>query len=138
MTKAVLKTVENDFDVKDFLNALTDETQRSDSFKLLEWMAGITKETPKMWGSFIIGFGNKHLKYESGRELEWFKIGFSPRKGVISIYLPLTTEGFVKYGEMKNLGKYKIGKGCLYIKKLSDVDEHELKSLIKSTLRDNK
>ena len=138
MAKVVLKTVENDSDVISFLETIQDESQRADCLTLLKWMEDFTQVEPKMWGTSIIGFGNKHLIYESGRELDWFDIGFSPRKGKITLYLPLTSEGFEKYSEMKKLGKYKTGKGCLYIKGLSDVDEQELKSLIKSTLRDNK
>jgi hypothetical protein len=75
---AELKTKLNDASVTDFLNGIKDETKRADSFEILKMMQQVTKQEPKMWGSSIIGFGNIHLKYKSGRELEWFTIGFSP------------------------------------------------------------
>ena len=82
-----------------------------------------------MWGSAIIGFGNVHLKYESGRELDWFKMGFSPRKQAITLY-GVNAKG--KTELLKKLGKHKTGKGCLYINKLTDVDTAVLKKIIES------
>jgi len=91
-------------------------------------MQFVSKSEPKMWGSAIIGFGDLHYKYASGREADWFKVGFSPHKQQISLYIL----GAVKNEEMLvKLGKYKTGKGCLYIKKLSDINDKILKQLIK-------
>src|SRR5205809_6219421 len=118
MAKAELKTKKNEASVEGFLNAIKDEQKRKDSFTILQMMQKATGEKPKLWGASIIGFGNVHLKYESGRELDWFTIGFSPRKANLTLY------GIKNSGEplLKKLGKYKEGKGCLYINKLSDVD----------------
>ena len=87
-----------------------------------------------MWGTSIIGFCDTVLKYESGRELDWFKIGFSPRKANLTLY-GLTIQSPEQAKLLEKLGKYKTGKGCLYIKRLSDVDEGVLEKLIKSTLK---
>jgi hypothetical protein len=122
---AELKTKINDASVTDFLNTIENEEKRSDSFEILKLMQQVTKQEPKMWGSSIIGFGNVHLKYESGRELDWFITGFSPRKQNLSLY------GLPHTDELKKLGKYKTGGGCIYINKLKDVDAKVLKELIK-------
>jgi hypothetical protein len=85
-----------------------------------------------MWGDSIIGFGKCHLKYASGRELDWFYVGFSPRKASLSLYL---TCDLSQYGKLlKRLGKYKSGKGCLYVKTLDDVDRDVLKQLIAASI----
>ena len=83
---AELKTKLNDASVTDFLNGIKDEGKRTDSFEIVKMMQQVTKQEPKMWGSSIVGFGNVHLKYESGRELDWFVIGFSPRKQDLTLY----------------------------------------------------
>jgi len=125
---AELKTKLNDSSVEDFINALTDETKKRDSFKLLQIMQEITGKPPKMWGDSIIGFDSYHYKYDSGREGDFFITGFSPRKQALSIYI---MAGFSRYKElMSQLGKYKTGKSCLYVKNLDAVDEGILKSLI--------
>ena len=126
---AELKTKLNDASVTDFLNKIENEEKRKDSFEILKLMQQVTGQEPKMWGSSIIGFGNVHLKYESGRELDWFITGFSPRKQNLSLYgLPHTEE-------LKKLGKYKTGGGCLYVNKLKDVDIKVLKELIKQSVK---
>ena len=123
-----LKTKKNNADVLDFINAVEDEVQRKDSLKLLHIFTGITKEQPKMWGSAIIGFGHYHYVYESGREGDWMLAAFSPRKAALTLYL---TTGFeMNQDLLAKLGKYKLGKGCLYVKRLSDVDESVLTQLI--------
>ena len=133
MAKAELKTKLNDANVESFLNGVADEQQRADSFKVLELMRKITSEEPKMWGPSIIGFGSHHLKYASGRELDWMLVGFSPRKGNLTLYI---TDGFANYGDlMAKLGKHKTGKSCLYIKRLSDVDENVLGELTASSIK---
>jgi hypothetical protein len=129
---AELKTKLNDASVTDFLNGVKDEQKRADSFEILKMMQQITKQEPKMWGSSIIGFGNTHLKYESGRELDWFVIGFSPRKQDLTLY---GLGNWMESDLMKKLGKHKTGKGCLYINKLKDVDAKALKELIKLSFK---
>ncbi len=125
---AELKTKPNDKSVEDFLNSIENEQKRKDSFAILEIMKELTNAPPKMWGSSIIGFGNYHYKYRSGREGDWFLAGFSPRKQNLTIYM---MSDFVKQDELlSKLGKHKTGKSCLYIKKLSDVDEHVLRKMI--------
>ena len=127
MAKSELKTKKNEASVEDFLNAIKDERQRNDSFTILQMMKKATGEEPKMWGPSIIGFGNVHLKYESGRELDWFKMGFSPRKQNLTLY-GVNSRGQTEL--LKKLGKHKAGNGCLYINKLSDVDAAVLKKII--------
>jgi len=126
---AELKTKLNDASVTDFLNEIENEEKRKDSFEILKLMQRVTGQEPKMWGSSIIGFGNVHLKYESGRELDWFITGFSPRKQNLSLY------GLPHTDELKKLGKYKTGGGCLYVNKLKDVDIKVLKELIKQSVK---
>ena len=126
---AELKTKLNDASVTDFLNKIENEEKREDSFEILKLMQQVTGQEPKMWGSSIIGFGNVHLKYESGRELDWFITGFSPRKQNLSLY------GLPHTDELKKLGKYKTGGGCLYVNKLKDVDIKVLKELIKQSVK---
>lgn len=122
------KTVANKLSVKSFLDAVEDEKKRLDSYALLETMHRITGETGVMWGTSIVGFGAYHYKYESGREGDMPKIGFSPRKQNLTMYI---MPGFSRYDElMSKLGKYKIGKACLYIKKLEDVDREVLEELL--------
>lgn len=128
---AELKTKQTEQSVPAFLETLPDEAQRQDSFTLLEIFQRATGAEPKLWGDSIIGFGNIHLKYASGRELDWFLAGFSPRKQALTLYL---TQGNLDSIEMlKQLGKYKTGKGCLYIKRLADVDRQVLEELIRET-----
>jgi len=127
MAKAELKTKKNETSVKDFLNSIKEEQKREDSFTILKMMEKATGDPPKMWGTAIIGFGNVQLKYESGRELDWFKMGFSPRKQNITLY-GVNSKGQTDL--LKKLGRHKTGKGCLYINKLSDVDTAVLKKII--------
>ncbi len=109
--------------VEVFLNSIENETRRLDSLVILELMKKITGELPVLWGSSLIGFGKVHYKYKSGREGDWFHVGFSPRKQSLTIYI---IPGF----DMNKLGKYKTGKGCLYINKLTDIDMDVLTTLI--------
>ena len=125
---ADVKTKPTDNSVTDFLNSVEDEKKRADSFKILEMMREVTGDEPKMWGPSIVGFGDYHYKYESGREGDFFLTGFSPRKQNLTLYI---MAGFKRYEElMAKLGKYKTGKSCLYIKKLEDVDPDVLKTLV--------
>ena len=122
------KTKPTDQDVIDFLNDVEHKTRRQDGFTLLEMMQEITGEEAVMWGS-IIGFGSYHYKYESGREGDMPLIGFSPRKQSMTLYI---MPGFDDYEDLLGkLGKHKIGKACLYVNKLADVDADVLRKLIK-------
>ena len=133
---AELKTKKTEASVDDFLNRLPSEQTRKDCFEIVKIMKQATKEEPKMWGSSIIGFGSVHLKYASGRELDWMRIGFSPRKQNLTLYLML---GAGNYGALlKKLGKHTTGKGCLYIKKLADVDTKVLKELVNVSVKSAK
>lgn len=125
---AELKTKPSDENVVQFLNKIEDPTKRNDSFQLLDMMSEISKSEPKIWGGSIVGFGDYRYKYSTGREGDWFYIGFAPRKDSLSLYL---IKGFEDEGILLGkLGKHKIGRGCLYIKKLSEVDLEILKMLI--------
>ena len=127
---AELKTKATTASVNDFLNSIKPEQKKEDGFRLLELMKEATGEKPVIWGSSIIGFGKYHYKSKrSTQEGDWPLIGFSPRKQNLSLYI---MSGFdEKEDLLKKLGKHKTSVGCLYINKLSDVDEKVLKSLIK-------
>ena len=129
MAKAEIKTKETDASVEDFLNRLADEQQRADARKIIGMMKNVTGDKPKMWGAAIIGFGNRvYTSPTTGREVDWMKIGFSPRKGNLSLYV---LNGSADQANLlEKLGKHKTGKGCLYVKKLSDVDETVLEKVI--------
>jgi hypothetical protein len=131
---AQIKTKETSASVEDFINSVKDETKRNDSLTILKLMQKASKEKPKMWGSSMIGFGNKIYKSPAtGREVEWFKIGFSPRKANISLHLVLDIKKHD--AELKKLGKHKTGAGCLYINKLDDVDVKILEKLINTAAK---
>jgi hypothetical protein len=130
------KTIPTRASVEDFLKDIEPAQRRLDGFELLEIMKEITKEKPVMWGSSIVGFGSVHYKYKSGREGEWFKVGFSPRKKSLSVYI---MSGFDPLKDLlEKLGKHKLGKGCLYINKLDDIDMDVLRDLIKKSLAELK
>jgi hypothetical protein len=128
---AELKTKVNEASVEDFLSSIEGEKKRKDAFEILELMQEVTKETPKMWGDSIVGFGSYHYKYASGHEGDMCLTGFSPRKQDLTIYI---NTGFEPHKElMEQLGKYKTGKVCLYIKKLEDIKLPVLKKLVKAS-----
>ena len=130
---AEIKTKATKVSVKKFIDAVEDEQKRKDSYVLVDIMKRITKEEPKMWGPSIIGFGKYEYRYESGHGGEMCITGFSPRKAAFSIYL---LAGPDKSPElMKKLGKYKMGKACLYVKRLSDIDVKVLEELIKVSVK---
>ncbi|MEJ5245215.1 MAG: DUF1801 domain-containing protein [Bacteroidota bacterium] len=136
MSKLVkIKTQQTTANVEVFVNNLGNEQQRADSFSLIEMMKKISGEEPKMWGTSIIGFGNKIYKSpKTGREVDWFLVGFSPRKTKLSLYLNID---FNKHKEdLLKLGKFKTGVGCLYINKLTDVNLEQLEKLINIALQD--
>ncbi|MEN0053797.1 MAG: DUF1801 domain-containing protein [Mucilaginibacter sp.] len=126
------KTTETNVSVTDFLNTITDDTKRSDSFKLVEIMENQTGYQAKMWGPAIVGFGSYHYKYESGREGDAPLVGFSPRKAEISIYLMLNQ--IERETQLTNLGKYKTDGGCIRIKKLQDIDIDVLLKIASSSI----
>jgi hypothetical protein len=127
------KTTETNVNVVEFINTFSHTQQKiDDSFELLKLMQETTGFEPKMWGSTIIGFGSYHYKYQSGHEGDAPLVGFSPRKNEISLYVFTGLEEH--HHLLKNLGKFKMGKACIYVKKLSDIDQSELKKLIKETI----
>jgi hypothetical protein len=131
---AELKTQKTDADVIEFINSFADtEQKRQDSYELLKIMSDFTGQEPKMWGASIIGFGSYHYKSERSRqEGDWPLIGFSPRKAAISLYV---YTGYPEHEYLLNdLGKYKMGKACIYIKKLSDINLDALKKLMGETI----
>lgn len=136
MSKLVeIKTKPTASSVEDFINSLADEQKRRDSFVLLKLMEKATKEAPKMWGISLIGFGNQRYKSPAtGREVDWFIIGFSPRKANLSLHLGLDIT--VHSASLTKLGKHKTGVGCLYINKLDDVDIKILEEMINATVKE--
>ena len=134
-----LKTKLNDASVEDFLHSVPDETRRKDALRVCELMAEVTNEDPRMWGSSIVGFGTFPYKTADGKANEWMKIGFSPRKANLTLYL---MTGFDEYAGVSGydpkplldkLGPYSTGKSCLYIKRLDDIDLSVLKQLVKES-----
>ncbi len=123
-----LKTTETDASVTDFLAQVADEKRRQDCLAILELMKEATGAEPKMWGSSIVGFGRYHYRYASGREGDWFPVGFSPRKRDLTLYF---AGGLQPLDDLlSRLGKHTTGKGCLYIKKLEDIDRQVLKEMV--------
>jgi hypothetical protein len=121
------KTTRTEGSVEDFL-ATVPEPRQSDAREVAALLTEVTGVEPALWGPSIVGYGERHLVYESGRELDWFEIGFSPRKASTTLYI---TEGFDGYDELLGrLGKHTTGKSCLYIKRLDDVDRSVLKELV--------
>jgi hypothetical protein len=131
---AELKTTQNNADVSEFIKSFADtEQKRKDSFELIKLMRDFTGFEPKMWGPSIIGFGSYHYKSERSRqEGDWLLVGFSPRKAAISHYVYTGAKEHEHL--LDGLGKYKTGKACIYIKKLSDINPETLKKLMKETI----
>jgi hypothetical protein len=134
-TMAELKTKPQSGSVKEFLKSIPDQRKRKDALILLDVFQKITGERPTLWGSAIVGFGDYHYRSErTGREGDWFLTGFSPRKQNLTLYI---MSGFERYGPLlKALGKHKLGKGCLYINSLEDVDMAVLKQLLQKSVAD--
>jgi hypothetical protein len=130
------KTTETEVSVKDFIDRVEDETKRDDSYRIIKMMKEATGFEPKMWGPSIIGFGSYHYKYASGHEGDAPLIGFSPRKPQIVLYFSQDFENREKL--LKEFGKHKSSKGCVYIKKLEDVDEGILKKMIALSVKHTK
>jgi len=123
------KTKPTTVNVEDFLNGITPEQKRKDSFVLLEMMKKASKEEPILWSNSFVGFGIKrHKSLVTGREADWMRIGFAPRKTNLSLYFGVTVDAHAE--ALEKLGKYKAGMGCLYINKLSDIDLKVLEEMI--------
>ena len=129
-----IKTKPTVANVEDFINTVKDEQKRKDSFVLLEMMKKATGEEPVLWSSAIIGFGIKRYKSPTtGREVDWLRIGFAPRKANLSLYISVGIKEHA--AALKKLGKHKTGVGCLYINKLEDIDLKVLKGMINASLK---
>ncbi len=132
---AEIKTKPTSESVEDFINSIQDVQKRKDSFVLLDMMKKASGEEPKMWGSSLIGFGQVKLKSpKTGREVEWLRLGFSPRKANLSLYI----SGNINHQHaeaLKKLGKHKTGVGCLYINKLEDINLEILKGMLENSLK---
>ena len=127
------KTIENDASVEGFIAAVENDGRRADAAELLELMKRVTGLEPKMWGPSIIGFGRYHYKYDSGHEGDSFLTGFSPRKANLVVYI---MPGFSEYGAlMEKLGKYKTGRSCLYLGRLSGIDQQVLAKLVDKSVK---
>lgn len=127
-----LKTAPTEASVDQFLDGVADPSRRDDCRTLLEMMARVTGEPPRMWGASMVGFGSYHYRYASGREGDWLLTGFSPRKNDLPVYV---MAGFDRYGDlMSRLGKHRTGKSCLYIKRLSDVSPDVLEELVRESV----
>ena len=131
---AEIKTKPTDVSVTDFINSFADtEQKKKDSFELVKLMQDFTGYEPKMWGPSIIGFGMYHYKSDRSRqEGDWPLVGFSPRKAAISLYVYCGCAGQEEM--LKELGKFKMGKACIYVKKLSDINQNTLKKLMQSSI----
>ena len=134
MANADLKTKRTSASVSDFIDAISDESRRNDCRRLASLLKKATKSEPRMWGANVVGCGDYHYKYESGRENDWFVIGFSPRKANLTLYFMTGTERYKTI--LAKLGKHKTGKGCLYIKKLDDVNLDVLGELVSTSTKD--
>jgi hypothetical protein len=130
---AELKTRKNELSVQKFIDTVKDKDRKKDCEAIVTLMKKATKTEPKMWGTAIIGFGSRVLKYESGRELDWFVMGFSPRKANFALYLAGGVEAQKKL--LEKLGKHKTGKGCLYINSLEEVSLPVLKHVIETAAK---
>jgi Domain of unknown function (DU1801) len=129
----VVKTIVNDGSVSDFLNRIPDQQLRKDCFDIVDMMQATAKAEPRMWGGSIIGFGEHTIQYAGGRMAQWMVTGFSPRKQNITLYIG---SSFPEHDELlAQLGTHSCGKGCLYIKKLSDVHLPTLKKLVSASVK---
>jgi hypothetical protein len=130
---AELKTKRNDASVDDFLNSIKDEQVRQDCWAIVDIMQKAAKAKPQMWGPSIVGFGAYRYKYPNGREMDWMLVAFSPRKQNITLYLKQGFEGCDEL--LAQLGRHSCGKGCLYIKRLSDVHLPTLRKIISESVK---
>lgn len=130
---AELKTKPTDASVEAFIDGLEAERRRDESRHLVEMMREATGAEPVLWGENIVGFGSAHMRYASGREIDWFEIGFSPRKRALSLYL---MPGVERFGDiLERLGPHKHGAGCLYVTRLERVDDAVLRELVQASVQ---
>ena len=129
---SALKTRPHDGSVEDFVAGLPDPARREECRRLVELMGRATGEPPRLWGPSIIGFGSYHYRYESGREGDWFVVGFSPRARELTLYLMAGLERHRQI--LTRLGRHRTGKGCLYLKRLSEVDVGVLAELVEAVV----
>jgi hypothetical protein len=130
---AELKTKPTDQSVEEFLAGIDDAQKQADARTITALMQEITGASPKMWGASIVGFGDNHYRYASGREGDWFLVGFSPRKQNLTLYL---TYGFEQHTDLlERLGNHSVGKACLYLKRLDKVDQAALRELIERAVQ---
>ena len=133
---AELKTKPGGRSVERFLRGVKDPEQRQDALALLSLMRGVTRIEPRLWGTSIVGFGTYRYKYDTGRSGEWFMTGFSPRKQSLTVYI---MPGIERYGPLlAKLGKHRIGRSCLYINRLSDIDVKTLREIVRRSIADLK
>ena len=132
MAKTGNKTTENENSVPDFIKSVPDEQRQKDAFALIEIIKKQSGFEAKMWGSAIIGFGSYHYKYESGREGDAPLVGFSPRKNEFALYIPNFEQ---KEELLKEFGKHKTAKACVYIKKVEDINIEVLKKMVTNSIR---
>lgn len=126
---AELKTKPNEASVEAFIEEIENEKKRQEARFILELMQQVTGHAPQMWGDSIIGFGSYHYKYASGREGDWFLTGFSPRKQNLTLYI---MAGFEQYNALlEKLGRHTVGKSCLYIKNIEDINPDVLRELVR-------
>jgi hypothetical protein len=131
---AELKTRRNDGDVGEFVAGIADERRRRDAAALVELMGRVTGEAPAMWGTSMVGFGDQPYRYASGRSGTWFTIGFAPRKQNTTLYLYGGFEDDATVALLERLGPHSTGKGCLYVKRLEDVDADVLEQLLRRSV----
>ncbi|MBX3231415.1 MAG: DUF1801 domain-containing protein [Labilithrix sp.] len=135
---AEAKTKQNELSVKAFLDGIEDPQKRKDAVAVSKMMEKASGEKPKMWGTSIVGFGSYHYVYESGREGDAPRIGFSPRSAALTFYVMAGLESPKVAKLLASLGKHTTGKGCLYVKRLADVDAAVLEKLIQQTATESK
>jgi hypothetical protein len=133
---AELKTRPTDADVGAFLEAIPDPGRRADAMVVCALLADLTGEPPVLWGDSIVGFGRVHLQYGTGRDVEWFPVGFSPRKTSTTLYF---VDGVEPHADLlARLGKHSVGRSCLYVKRLTDIDQSVLAELVTRTLQSSR
>ncbi|MBZ2198378.1 DUF1801 domain-containing protein [Occultella gossypii] len=130
---AELKTRPGPGDVNAFIASVPDPVRRADAERLVELMRSVSGTEPVLWGPSIIGFGERHLVYSSGREIDYFEVGFSPRKAATTLYLDAVLDSSADL--LAELGPHSTGKGCLYIKRLAEVDGDVLRQLLEEAVR---
>ena len=128
-----MKTIPNKNNVKEFIEAVSNEKRKADAYQMLQFLEELTGLKPQMWGQSIVGFGSYHYVYDSGREGDMMLTGFSPRKQNLAVYI---MNGCDRYKEaLKSMGPHKVGKSCLYLKNLQDIDLNILKDIIKDSVQ---